>query len=156
MEDDNCEEQRHLHNNSLNELNTEKQARLRILSQNRKDLQMQFARIKQTIEKVLDKNKYLAKRVLTFSWAGYYNYTSTYYLSMTFSTIVLTVTDVFGGGGSPAASGSPKDEGTLNKWMNRLADALKDLLWRPLNHYRLSWEVLLGLFYDFLAMILDF
>ena len=67
MEDDNCEEQRHLHNNSLNELNTEKQARLRILSQNRKNLQMQVVRIKQTIEKVLDKNKYLAKKVLTFS-----------------------------------------------------------------------------------------
>ena len=44
-------------------------------------------------------------------------------LSMTFSTIVLAITDVFKGGG-PAASGSPKDEGTLNKWLNKPADAL--------------------------------
>ena len=42
---------------------------------------------------------------------------------MTFSTIVLAITDVFKGGG-PTASGSPKDEGTLNKWLNKPADAL--------------------------------
>ena len=40
---------------------------------------------------------------------------------------MITVTDVCGGRGSPATSGSPKDEGTLNKWMNRLAGALKNL-----------------------------
>ena len=43
---------------------------------------------------------------------------------MTFLTIVLTVTDVFGGRGGPTAFGSPKDEGTINKWLNSLADAL--------------------------------
>ena len=50
------DEERQLYRDSLDDLNTEKQARLEILSQNRKDLQTQVARIKQTIEKVLDQN----------------------------------------------------------------------------------------------------
>ena len=54
------DEQRQLYKNRLDDLNTEKQARLEILSQNRKDLQTQVARIKQTIEKVLDQNTSLA------------------------------------------------------------------------------------------------
>ena len=45
---------------------------------------------------------------------------------MTISTIVLAITIVFGGGrwtgGSP-----PKDKGVLEKWLDRLADALKRL-----------------------------
>ena len=59
------DEQRQLYRDRLYELNTEKKARLEILSQNRSNLQTQVARIKQTIEKVLDqeiisrKNSYL-------------------------------------------------------------------------------------------------
>ena len=49
------EEQRQLYKDRLDELNIEKQARLEILLQNRKNLQMQVTRIKQTIEKVLIK-----------------------------------------------------------------------------------------------------
>ena len=41
---------------------------------------------------------------------------------MTISTIVLAVTGAFGGTG-----GSPKDKGTLKKWLDRLAEALKRL-----------------------------
>ena len=40
------DEQRQLHKDRLDDLNTEKQARLEILLQNRKDLQTQVARIK--------------------------------------------------------------------------------------------------------------
>ena len=47
------DEQRELYRDRLDDLNTEKQARLEIMSQNRKDLQAQVARIRQTIEKVL-------------------------------------------------------------------------------------------------------
>ena len=50
------DEQRQFYRDSLDNLNTEKQARLEILSKNRKDLQTQVARIKQTLEKVLDQN----------------------------------------------------------------------------------------------------
>ena len=41
-------------------MNTKKQARLEILSQNQKDLQTEATRIRQTIEKVLDQNTPLA------------------------------------------------------------------------------------------------
>ena len=50
------DEQRQLYMDRLDDLNTEKQARLEILSQNWKDLQTQVARMKQTLKKVLDKN----------------------------------------------------------------------------------------------------
>ena len=46
-------------------MNTEKQARLEIVSQNRKYIQTQVARIKLTIEKVLDQNTSLAERIRT-------------------------------------------------------------------------------------------
>ena len=49
------DEPRQLYRDRLDDLNTEKQARLEILSQNQsQDLKTQVARIKQTIEKVLD------------------------------------------------------------------------------------------------------
>ena len=55
MEDDPTysDEQRQLYKDRLDNLNTKKQARLEILPQNRKDLQTQVARIKQTLEKVI-------------------------------------------------------------------------------------------------------
>ena len=56
------DEQRQLYRDRLDHLNTEKQARLEILSQNRKDLQTQVARIKQTLEKVLDENSSSTRR----------------------------------------------------------------------------------------------
>ena len=59
------DEQRQLYRDRLDDLNTEKRARLEILSQNRKDLQTQVARIKQTLEKVLDQNTSLAERIHT-------------------------------------------------------------------------------------------
>ena len=46
-----------------NDPNTEKQARLEILSRNQKDLQTQVARIKQTLENVLNKDTFLAERI---------------------------------------------------------------------------------------------
>ena len=65
------DEQRQLYRDRLDDLNTEKQARLEILSQNRKDLWTQVARIRQTLEKVLDKNTSLAERIRTlFSEQG--------------------------------------------------------------------------------------
>ena len=59
------DEQKPLYRDRLDNLNTEKQARLEILSQNRKDLQTQVARIRQTLEKILDKNTSLAERIRT-------------------------------------------------------------------------------------------
>ena len=57
------DEQRQLYKDRLDELNTEKQARLQILSQNRKDLQTQITTIKQTLKMTLDKNTPLPERI---------------------------------------------------------------------------------------------
>ena len=46
-----------MYKDRLDHLNTEKQARLEILSQSRKDLQTQVAKIRQSLEKVLDKKE---------------------------------------------------------------------------------------------------
>ena len=59
------EEQKQLHTASLDELNTEKQSKLEILFKNRKDVQAQAERIKQTIVKVLDKYAFLEERITT-------------------------------------------------------------------------------------------
>ena len=121
------DEQRQLYRDRLDDLNTEKQARLEILSQNRQDLQTQTARIRQTLEKVLDQNTSFAERIRTLikeqSTTTFSILTA---LSMTISTIVLAITGVFGGGGRAGGS-TPKDEGVLKKWLDRLADALKRL-----------------------------
>ena len=53
-----------MYKNRSDNLNTEKQAKLEILSQNQKDLQTQIKRIKQTTEKVLDKDIPLPERIL--------------------------------------------------------------------------------------------
>ena len=104
-------EQRQLYRDRLDGSNTEKQVRLEILSQNRKDLQTQVARIKQTIEKVLDKDTSLAGRICTlFREQGITIFSILTALSM-------TITGVFGGGGGRGAGGSlPEDEETLKKW----------------------------------------
>ena len=109
-------------------MNTEKQARLEILLQNRKDLQTQVARIKQTPEKVLDQNTSLAERTRTlFREQGITIFSTMTALSMTVSMIVLSITGVFRGGRGTGGS-TLRDEEVLKKWLDRLADALKRLV----------------------------
>ena len=85
-------EQRQLYKDRLDELNTEKQARLEILSQNRKGLQTQVARIRQTLEKVLDRNTSLTERIRTlFREQGITIFSILTALLMTVSTNVLAI-----------------------------------------------------------------
>ena len=122
------DEQRQLCKDRLDDLNTEKQARLEILSQNRKDLQTQVARIKQTIEKVLDQNTSLAERTRTlFREQGITIYSKLTAFSMTISTIVLAITGVFEGVGGGTGGSPSKEEKILKKWLGRLANVLKRL-----------------------------
>ena len=95
------------------------------MSHNRKDLQTQIARIKQTLEKVLDKDASLAERIrILFKEKGIAIFSVLTPLSMSISTTLLTITGVSGGGrGGP----TPKDEGILKKSLDSLADALKRL-----------------------------
>ena len=94
------DEQRHLYRDRLDDLNTEKEARLEILSQIRKDLQTQVAKIKQTLEKVLDQDISLAERIRTlFREQGITIFSILTAFSMTISTIALAITGVFGAGG---------------------------------------------------------
>ena len=88
-----------MYKDRLDDLNTEKQATLEILSQNRKDLQTQVARIKQTLEKVLDKDTSLAKRICTlFLEQCITIFSILTSFSMTISTIILVITGGFRGG----------------------------------------------------------
>ena len=57
--------QRQLYIDRLDDMNIEKQVRLELLSQNIKDLKMHVTRMKQTIEKVLDKDTSLAEKIRT-------------------------------------------------------------------------------------------
>ena len=59
------DEQRQLYRDILDDFNTEKEARLEILSQNWKDLQTLVARIRKTIAKVFDQDTSLAGRIRT-------------------------------------------------------------------------------------------
>ena len=93
------------------------------MSHNRKVLQTQIARIKQTLEKGLDKDASSAERIrILFKEQGIAIFSVLTALSMSISTTLLAITGVFGGGGGGP---TPKDEGILKKWLDRLADALK-------------------------------
>ena len=121
------EEQKELYKERLQDLKEERQARLEFLSQNRKDLQTQVARIKQTIEKILDSDTSFGEKIRTLSREqGITIFSVLTAVSMLISTIVLAVT---GGRGAPGSL--PKDEGEFRKWLkkqlNRLANALKRL-----------------------------
>ena len=103
-----------MYRDRLDNLNTKKQIRLEILSQNRKDLHTQVARIKQTIEKILDKDASFAERIRTlFKEQGISIFSILTAFSMTIATIVLALTR---GRGSGEPGGPPsKDEGTFMK-----------------------------------------
>ena len=90
------DEQKQLYRDRPDDLNTETEARIEILSQNRRHLQTQVARIKPTIEKVLDKKTSLAERIRTlFREQDITIFSILAALSMTISTIVLAITGIF-------------------------------------------------------------
>ena len=122
------EEQKELYKKHLQDLKEERQSRLEFLSQNRKDLQTQVARIKQTIEKILTSDTSLGEKIQTlFREQGITIFSVLTAVSTIISTIILAVT----GGGSGTPGSPPRDEGEFRKWLkkqlNRLANALKGL-----------------------------
>ena len=90
------DEPKQLYRDRPDDLNTETEARIEILSQNRRHLQTQVARIKPTIEKVLDKKTSLAERIRTlFREQDITIFSILAALLMTISTIVLAITGIF-------------------------------------------------------------
>ena len=110
------DEQRQLYKDRFENLNTEKQARLEILS-HKKNGQTQVLRIKQTLEKILDKATYLAERIRTlFREQSITIISIVTALSLAISTIVLAFTGVFRGGEGDGGGSPAKNEGVLKKW----------------------------------------
>ena len=92
---------------------------------------------------MLDKDASLEERIRTlFKEQGITIFSILTAFSMTTATIVLAITGVFGGTGGTGGSPS-KGKGTLKKWLDRLADALKRLAGKLPRHCLLSSEVLL-------------
>ena len=151
------DEQKQLYRDRLDDLNTEKQARLEILSQNRKDFQTQVARITQTLEKVRDKNTSLAERIRTlFREQGITMAAILTALSITISTIVLAITAIFGGDDGGAGGPTSKDKGTLKKWLYRLVDALKRLAWKAAEALPAIVESVVGAILSFPGKAVEF
>ena len=123
------DEQRQLYRDRLDDLITEKQARLETLSQNRKDLQTQVARIKQTIEKVLDQDTSLAERIRTlFKEKGItFIFNSGCLFNDCFNNHLCHHSRLWGRQGAGAGGSPPNNKRVLKKWLDRLADALKRL-----------------------------
>lgn len=77
---------------------------------------------------------------------------------MTILTIVSVITNVFGGEGSPAASGSspPKDEEALKKVLNKLADALKIFAGKTVEALPIIVRSVVSAIFSFLGKIVGF
>ena len=109
---------------------TERDARLEVLSMNKKELQSQISRIKETITKILDSDTSLAEKLRTlFREQGITLVAIITAIGMIISTIVVSLT---GGGGAASSGGPPpKDNNKLIEWfkdkLKRLSNALKRL-----------------------------
>ena len=74
---------------------------------------------------------------------------------MTISAIVLAITGVFGGG--RGTGGSPtKDKGTLKKWLDRLANAIKRLAGKGAEAFPAIVGSVVGVILNFLGKALGF
>ena len=83
--------------------------------------------IKQTLQKVLDKDTSLPEKICILIREQIITTISTLSAFLAgIETIVLYVIGDFGGGRG-TSSPSPKDKGTQKKWLHRLANALKSL-----------------------------
>ena len=143
------DEEHQLYRDKLDDQNTEKQARLEKLPQNQKDLQTQVARIRQTIERVLDKDTSLAEIIRTlFKEQSITIFSILSVLPMAISTIVLAIT----GGDSPPT----EEKGVLKKWLDRLADALKRLTKNAVKELSVIAGRIFGAILSFLGKTIGF
>ena len=127
------EEQKHEVEERLERLKEEHSTRLELVSHNKRNLQSQLARIRQTVEKVLDSDTGLAERIkILFKEQGLTIVSILTALGMTISTIVLAIENALGIGGSTGSSGGgkvpPKDKKGFQAWIKDKLKALGRLL----------------------------
>ena len=114
----------------LERLKEEHSTRLELASQKKHELQGQYARIRQTIEKVLDSDTSLKERIKTlFREQGITIIAVLTATGMTISTIILIIKNALGiGGGSGAGKPPSSDPNTLKNWVKNKLKALARLL----------------------------
>ena len=76
-------------------------------------------------------------------------------LSVTISTIMVAITGAFGVG-IGVGSSPPRNEGVLNKWLKRLADALKWLAVKAVEALPAIVESVVGVIVSFLGKVVGF
>ena len=115
----------------LNQLRDERASRLEAAAANREALRSQMSRIRETVERVLNKDTTLAERLRTlFREQGVTIASVLTALGFIVSTIVLAIQNTFGGGWpTPAPTPSGRDGVTawVKKQLNTLASWLKTL-----------------------------
>ena len=123
-------EQKHEIEKRLERLKEEHSTRLELASQNKRELQGQYARIRQTIEKVLDSDTSLKERIKTlFREQGITIIAVLTATGMTISTIILIIKNALGiGGGAGAGKPPSSDPNTLKNWVKNKLKALARLL----------------------------
>ena len=108
-------------------LKEERNARLEIISQNRKELSSQFSRIKQTIEKILDEDMSLREKLkLILREHGLTITAVLTSLGLIISTLVTSLT----GGATGGSTTPPKNPNKVGEWVKNKLKALARLLGR--------------------------
>ena len=138
---------------------TERDARLEVLSMNKKELRSQISRIKETITKILDSDTSLAEKLRTlFREQGITLVAIITAIGMIISTIVVSLT---GGVGAASSGGPPpKDNNKLIEWfkdkLKRLSNALKRLAGKALAALPGIIGSIFGTILNFLAKAVGF
>ena len=109
-------------------LKEERKARLELVSQNRKDLQSNIARIKQTVERVLDSDTSLAEKIRTIIREQGIVLGGIAAFVMALGFIIDKIVKAFTGGSSGSGGKPPpKDEQGVKKWIKDKLKALARL-----------------------------
>mgnify|MGYP003512901315 FL=1 len=110
----------------LADLYVERSARLEVIATNRENMRSQFARIRETVHRILNENTTLAERIRTlFREQGITIFSILTAIGMTISTIVLTVTRAVGIGGGGGGGGGSQVKDWVKKALQNIAKLIK-------------------------------
>ena len=130
LEDDQLNDnQRKRYRDRIKSLKEEREVRFEVLSQNKKELQSQFARIKQTIEKILDGDLTLREKIKAVFREHGITITA---ILISFGLILETIITSLTGGSSSCGGGSnpPSKPEQVKNWLKSKLKALMRLLGR--------------------------